>query len=353
MMKKKSISRRIIKFITTILIVIISILLLINIPIINLKHEASSEDYSNWMSETLDNDSKVIEISMLGAHDTFSNNINLFSELDPYESNGIMQGFTGILVKGFIVKQSVTQVSSVDVLLSAGVRYLDIRLSYYEDNWITKHNYLSENFSTASDLVVQFLESNPGELLILDFQHLDGIDYANEDDYDIFVNMLDTMGLLDYAYAVNDLSTVTYGDITNNGTEAKVLIITKFEASQGSILNYDDSINSNWANSDDFEYILDFIELDSNAVEEQVINDRFRVMQAVSTMQMSGGGILKALTSWSLINRAKKFNNYLLNYDGFTEIITNLPIIMVDYADTNVDNFNENIMELIIDFNQN
>lgn len=352
-MKKKSISRRILKFITIILIVIISLLLLINIPITNLRHESSNEDYSNWMSETLDNESRVVDISMLGAHDTFSNNINLFSELDPYESNGIMQGFTGVLVKGFIVKQSVTQISSVDVLLESGVRYLDVRLSYYEDNWITKHNYLSENFSAASELVVQFLESNPGELLILDFQHLDGIDYSNEDDYDLFINMLDTFGLLDYAYVVNDLSTVTYGDITNNGTEAKVLIVSKFEAAQGNILNYDVSIRSNWADSDDFEYILDFIKADSDVVEEHGINDKFRVMQAVSTMQMSGGGILKALTSWSLINRAKNFNDYLLNFESFAETMTNLPIIMVDYSDTNFNDFNENIMELIINFNQN
>ena len=352
-MKKKSISKRIAKSIVTIIIVIISILLLINIPIINLKHIASSEDYSNWMSETLDDEDKVVDIAMLGAHDTFTNNINLFSKLDPYESNGIMQGLTGILVKGFIVKQSVTQIGGVETLLKSGVRYLDIRLTYYEDNWVTKHNYLSEDFSTPADLVVQFLESNPGELLILDFQHLDGIDYSNVDDYDLFVDMLDIVGLLDYAYIVNDLSNVTYGDITNNGTEAKVLIISKFKMSEGNILNYNSSIRSNWANSDDFEYILDFINSESKAAEEQDINEKFRVMQAVTTMQMNGTGIIKALTSWSLINRAKKFNDYLLNFEGFAEIITYLPIIMVDYADTNTNDFNDNIMDLIIDFNRN
>ncbi len=352
MKKKKSVSKRILKVLLVIFVVLISFVLIINIPIITLSNKTNKVDYSNWMSENLENEQRLVDTSMLGAHDAFSNEINIFSKLDPYESNGIMQGFTGLLVKGFIMRQSLTQVNDAEALLSSGVRYLDVRLTYDEEIWFTKHNYLSGEFEVIANQIVDFLENNPGEFLIIDFQHVSGVSYEESDDYDTFYDMLGLFGLLDYAYMVNDLENLTYGDLTNNGTEAKVIIISKFDASDGKVLNYNSSIRSNWADSDDFEYIIDFIQEEAGVVETESISNSFRVMQAVSTMQMSGPGISKALTAWSLIERAKDFNAYLLEYEGFEELLEFLPIVMVDYSDTNYKEFNENIMQIIIDFNQ-
>ena len=180
-----------------------------------------------------------------------------------------------------------------------------------------------------------------------------GLDYENTDDYQLFEQMLLDKELLDYAYNVNNLSNLTYGEITSNGTESKVIIISKFTNSNDEILFYEDSIRSNWADSDDFDYVLNFLEDESVFVNSEDLYDRFRVMQAVTTMQMSGSGILKALMNWSLVNRAKSFNNYLIEYDEFEELLEELPIVMVDYANCNTKKFNENIMEIIMDFNQN
>ncbi|XFA98289.1 hypothetical protein ACAG96_05285 [Candidatus Izemoplasma sp. B36] len=345
--------KRIGKSILVLLIILILFILVINIPIINFGHSQTDEDYSNWMSETLSNDQLIVDVAMLGAHDAFSNEIDIYSDLDPYNTDSIMQGFTGILVKGFIVKQSVTQISDVEMLLNSGVRYLDIRLSLFEDEWYTKHNYLSENFNLITPKILDFLENNPGELLILDFQHINGVDYGNIDDYQLFKQMLLDEGLFDYAYTVNNLSNTTYGEITNSGTESKVVIISKFTNSSDEILYYDNSIRSNWADSDDFDYVLDFLEEESEFIVTENLQDRFRVMQAVTTMQMNGSGILKALMNWSLVNRAKSFNNYLVEYEGLEELLEELPIIMVDYANSNSKKFNENIMDIIMDFNQN
>ncbi|XMB71731.1 hypothetical protein RJI07_06355 [Mycoplasmatota bacterium WC30] len=350
-MKKKSVSKRILNGLLITFIVLISFVLIINIPIITLSNKTNDVDYSNWMSENLDDEQKVVDIAMLGAHDAFSNEINIFSELDPYESNSIMQGFTGVLIKGFIMRQSLTQVNDAEALLSSGVRYLDIRLTYDEENWLTKHNYISGEFEPIANQITDFLENNKGEFLILDFQHVSGVSYDVSEDYDTFYNMLNLYGLLDFAYTVNSLEDLTYGDLTNNGTESKVIIISKFQDSTGMILNYNSSIRSNWADSDDFEYIVDFLQEEADIVETAGIEYNFRVMQAVSTMQMSGPGILKALTTWSLIERAKDFNAFLLEYESFEELLEYLPIVMVDYSDTNYKEFNENIMKIIIDFN--
>lgn len=347
--------KRLLKRIGKILLIFVLILLLfvlvINIPIISLSNKVSNTEYNNWMSESLSSDSLVKDIAMLGAHDAFSSEINIFSDLDPYETNSILQGATGVLVKGFMVKQSVTQICNATTLLNQGVRYLDIRLSYYDDTWFTKHNYISEDFESIADNITDFLEENPGEFLILDFQHVDGVDYESLLDYSLFTEMLDEYGLIDYAYTVNDLSALTYGELTNNGTEAKVIIISKFIDSNTKVLEYDSSIRSNWADSDDFDYVYDFLVEDAESSTEDI--DKFRVMQAVTTMELSGSGIVNALSSWSLINRAKQFNNYLINKEGFDDLIDKLPIIMVDYANCNSENFNDNIMEIIIDFNEN
>jgi uncharacterized protein YjfI (DUF2170 family) len=108
---------------------------------------------------------------------------------------------------------------------------------------------------------------------------------------------------------------------------------------------------SNWADSDDFEYVENFLIEEANSIETDNTYGKLRVMQAVTTMQMSGSGILNTITAWSLINRAKKFNAYLLENDQFENLLNELPIIMVDYADTNSQDFNDNIMEIIMDFN--
>ena len=352
-MAKKAIKKRVLRGVLLFFIVIIVFVLVLNTPIIILHHNSNDTDYSNWMSETLSNEQKVVDIAMLGAHDSFSSQINIFSKLDPYETNGIMQGTTGLLIKGFIMRQSITQISDAEELLNSGVRYLDIRLTYDEETWYTKHNYLSGDFEPIAAQITDFLDNNTGEFLILDFQHISGLDYASSEDYQIFVDMLQSYGLLEYAQTVNDLSVLTYGDITANGSMSKIIITSKFEHSDSEIMNYDEAIHSNWADSDDYEYILEFIQADADEVEEQNINDQFRVMQAVATMQMNAPGILKAISSWSLIVRANDFNNYVLEYDQFEGLLESLPIVMVDYSDTNKNSFNENIMEIIIDFNQN
>jgi hypothetical protein len=348
---KKPIRKRVLKAFLCILTVIISLVLLINVPIITLGHNTSINKYNSWMSDTLDDDQLVVDVAMLGAHDAFSNEINLLSELDPYNTDGIMHGLTGILVKGFIMRQSVTQISDAETLLQSGVRYLDVRLSYYEETWYTKHNYLSGDFQPIAQQITDFLDENSGEFLVLDFQHISGIDYSKTEDYNLFIQMLDSYGLTEYAYEVSDLSTLTYGEITNDGTESKAIIITKFEDSNQKILKYENSIRSNWADSDDFDYVMEFLIEESNSIEENTEYDKFRVMQAVTTMKMSGPGIVNALTNWSLINRAKKFNAYLIENDQFTSMLNELPIIMVDYANTNSKDFNDNIMEIIMDFN--
>ena len=241
-MKKRSIKQRILRGILTVLIVIVALVVIINLPIQTFSKHISKTDYSSWMSETLSNDQKVINIAMLGAHDAFSKDIGLFSPVDEPSADDIIKSPVGFFVKGFIVRQSVTQLATAEELLNAGVRYLDIRLTYDNGDWYTKHNYIAADFLPIADQITAFLDANDGEFLILDFQHIQGLEYASATDYQTFLDMLQTTGLLDYAYPVTDLGQLTYGDVTDNGTTSRVLILSQFESSNGDVLPYASSI---------------------------------------------------------------------------------------------------------------
>lgn len=352
-MKKRSIKQRILRGILTVLIVIVALVVIINLPIQTFSKHISKTDYSSWMSETLSNDQKVINIAMLGAHDAFSKDIGLFSPVDEPSADDIIKSPVGFFVKGFIVRQSVTQLATAEELLNAGVRYLDIRLTYDNGDWYTKHNYIAADFLPIADQITAFLDANDGEFLILDFQHIQGLEYASATDYQTFLDMLQTTGLLDYAYPVTDLGQLTYGDVTDNGTTSRVLILSQFESSNGDVLPYASSIRSAWANSDDYEAVVQYLETESETVVSESLMDRFRVMQGVVTMQMNGQGILKALSTWSLVVRAEQFNDYLIHQENFISMLDTLPIVMVDNATTTFRDFNEHIMQIIMDFNQN
>ncbi|MBN2852049.1 MAG: hypothetical protein JXQ23_04865, partial [Clostridia bacterium] len=68
------------------LIIILSVLLLfvllINLPIVSIGNKASVNTYNNWMSETLDSDTRIVDVAMPGAHDAFTSDMNILSPAD-------------------------------------------------------------------------------------------------------------------------------------------------------------------------------------------------------------------------------------------------------------------------------
>lgn len=342
--------KRIIKLV---LIIILTFVVFVNIPIIQVQHNASSNDYSSWMNDTIDLNHRIVDMKMLGAHDAFSKDISIFSKVDPY-ADDIMQGYVGKILKGYLVKQSVTQTADTDLLLKSGVRYFDIRLTYREGEWTTKHNFTSSGFDDIAKSLSDYLDSHNGEFLVLDFQHINGLEYDSDEDYEIFLELLTETGLINYNYTdeTKVLDNITYNDITTNKTTSRIIIIDKFTKIDKETYYYNTSIRSNWSDSDDFDETIEFLEVEANFLDDNLdyVNS-FKVMQAVTTMQMTPDGILNSIKNWSLIERAADFNNYLLNDVSFETLSDVLPIIMVDYSNTNDSNFLDDVMEYIISEN--
>lgn len=369
----KTISKRILRIFILILLVVLALLVTINFPIASFSHPTSENSYESWMSETLLNDQLVINIAMLGAHDAFTSDMTVSSPVDELSADSIQTGAVGLLIKGFSYKQSKTQVSDVNELLNAGVRYFDIRLTYDldSDTWWTVHTYFSTPFEDVLTDINAFLEDHPGEFLILDIQHVFSVDPLSSASPLLQLhNLFDDAGVLDYAYPddIKPLDEITYGDVTNNGTQAGVIILSKYNEPDPSFFLYQSSIRSAWANTNGFESLVTFLDheatliqsheaLTGNQVSDNLVAidslEGFRVMQGVLTMQMSGGGIIEALLKWSLLERAKEVNSSLIEQTEFSDWLAAMPIVMVDNADCNKGGFLDNIMEIIIDFNEN
>ncbi len=364
--------KRIIRVFLLIFMLVLVLLLTINFPVVVFNTQTTENDYANWMSETLNNEQLIIDVAMLGAHDAFTSDMNLFSKVDVLSADSIQTGITGLLIKGFSYKQSITQVSSVSDLLQNGVRYFDIRLTYNDETeqWMTSHTYFSTPFESVLTDLNTFLVEHPGEFVILDIQHVNGVDYEDLSTFLEIKELFNDSGVLDFAYSETNkpLNQITYGDITNNKAQAGVIILSKYNEEDPLFFSYLQSIRSNWANTDNVQSLFDFLNTEASLItngealtgnqvsdNDEAVNslEAFRVMQGVLTMQLSGDGIIEALIQWSLLERAKDVNTNLIESPDFLVWLEAMPICMVDYADSNNSGFLDKIMEKIIYFNEN
>jgi len=367
----KTVRKVVVRFILSLLILILVVLVTLNIPFDFYRQETSATDYSDWMSETLTDSQRVIDIAMLGAHDAFTAEISYGSAIDENSASSIQTGITGALIKGFSVKQTKTQVADAASLLKAGVRYFDIRLSYLEkeETWYTSHAIFSSPFADTLAEIETFLSDHPGEFLILDIQHVYTGDKTEAEAFLEIQTLIADSGIIERAFSTGTklLSEVTYGDVTSSGTAGGVLLFTKLENEDDAFWPYGVAIRSAWPDTDSADTAFAFLGEEAESIadgtaltgNQMAINpdaqdsrQGLRVMQAVLTMQMSGSGILKAVLDWSLLSRAREFNSSLIDQADFTAWLAQMPIVMVDYSTTNYEEFNDRIMEILKEFNQ-
>lgn len=358
------------KLMLGVVLVLLGLIIALNLPIYP-GLAISQADYSDWMVQHVPEDKRVIDIAMLGAHDALASSISFTSDVDKASASSIQQGVVGSLIKGFSVRQSKTQVSNLTELLQKGVRYLDVRLSFHpnEQEWYSTHNYFSRPFNQDLAELGDFIADHPGEVIILDLQHIYGIDYANAQAelYQI-LELFRQVSLQDFLVETTvPLTDLTYGEITQDKTQAAILLLSKIETDDPRVFSYGESIRSAWPNSDDEAVVFDFLDQEAIIINQgeaktgnQITNyegmdarDGFRIMQAVLTMQMNPKGIGSAITHWSLLTRAESFNQELINQPEFRDWLKAMPIVMVDFSDSSEGDFYQRMMDLIIEENKN
>ncbi len=302
-------------------------------------------------------DRLITEVAMLGAHDAFSSEIGFTSKTDPAEEGIASNKVLNKVLKGMIVRQSRAQKSNTAILLSSGVRYFDVRLSNVKGTWYTKHALISDTLSNYLKPMIKFLSENPGEFVIFDIQHC----YYGASDYnglidalkEITYNNQSILDFLNYLPTTIPLSLLTYRLVTLGGNKGGIIILAKNETTNYSY-NYDTSIRSIWHNKITDEEMFAGI----SAEYEYLTNHKFEtagklvVNQAQKTAQINNQ-IMNTIFGWSLLDLANNFNYKLASHPDFKKWLTEMPIVMVDYADSKKGDFNKKVNELIISYNQN
>lgn len=320
------------------------------------------KDYSRVIGDNVKGNPRVIDVAMLGAHDAFSSGIHMGSERDPLvlEQFPIMNSdLVHSLTHRYSLRMVKAQYSYADVLLKKGVRYFDVRLSYYKNGWYTKHGLISDKFSVYLTQIIKFLEENPTEFVILDVQHF----YAGKSNADnlteyiesVKVNGKSIFDYLNYDPTKTALKDLDYRTVTCGGTKGGVVFLLKHPVTEKVRFHYvyEESIRSLWHNTFSYNKLVKGIEEEYKKLSAcDDYKDIFRVNQS----QLTGitGDVVGVVTSVfrpSLLVMAEYSNPRIADSDTFIRNLSVMPIYMVDFANCIEGDFNNVVNGKIAEYN--
>lgn len=321
----------------------------------------TENDFSGIMKANLTFNPRAVDIAMLGAHDAFSHQISRGSKVDPQEDDGsiLNNGIVKVLAGGMFVRLATAQKSGAAELFKRGVRYFDVRITRADDEWYTTHGLLSGKLEDYLKPLVEVLYLSPGEFIIFDIQHAYLGDKSFEDLFEYIASIkYNDMSLFDFVLYnphSTPLETLRYNDITNDGLTGGAVVLAKTGQYAGCFhYKYADSIRSVWHEKNTQSEMLEGIDAEYNTLKDDVSLDRnkFRVNQAQMTGLFSGSAIINTIFSWSLLDMAADFNPKLAAHEDFQKWLSVMPIFMVDYSDSNKDDFSDKVVEKINLYNQ-
>ncbi|MCL1935396.1 MAG: hypothetical protein FWF57_03340 [Defluviitaleaceae bacterium] len=312
----------------------------------------SNNNFSNIIRDNVSLSTRVVDIAILGSHNSFSNGINSNSDIDPMYGNDLVY-----LAPGFASRFGRTQYGNAMDLLNNGIRYLDVRVSNVNGNWYIENTMLSNSLSYYVSDVILFLQQNKGEIIIFDLQHIVLGNASSEEFWNylstIRVNGQNLFDFININPNTDPLGYVTLANATNNGTSAGVVMLANQPTSQNSLHYFrDENIRSKWLQQDNVTNLITEIEKEQTLVGDGRYSNRLRVNQASLALSTSGEGLLTAISSWSYMYTAERTNTVLLTQD-INRWLSVTPIMMVGFAEASYSNFNEQVINIINSFNRN
>lgn len=335
---------------------------------------------------------RVIDIAMLGAHDANTSSIKNDAPLDD-SAEGILKDLIPVS-RGFQYRYAVTQAVSVENLLKQGARFLHLKYTYFEGNWLVSHSFAGGEIRTDIMQILGFLAQNPGELLVLLFQPT----YFGDQSYDTFHNWLagvtlNGKNIYDYVYydkanvfgyvdnggtfaegecALDNsrtgthISALRYNTVTDDGNSAGVVLLDRREkkidynhdtpTSEYSDLFYDMDFNAEheWHNRLGEKALTECI---GNTADEIAAGGEYRTKLRVNQTQAAFstetfGDVMRALGAWSLLKFAEKHNAALVENEDFYEWLRAMPVFQVDFANSSYGDFNAKVNALIRSYNE-
>lgn len=369
-------------------LVLVALALLLNIFDFILREEAlfsrsgsyKGDQYLSVISKIdgiIEANPRVIDIALLGSHDSFSNEITKNSKVDPAESGMLANPALRSLIGAYIARFSKTQTEDAAGQLKAGVRYFDIRLSYVETErggeWWTKHGSLSAPFNIYLKQILEFLNRRTGEFVILDFQHVYTADKKISDLFE-YLATVDVNGktIYDYIYYKaygNDsipLGKLRYNVVTDFGAESGAVMFvdlneleTSYEKEKSDykefFYNRYDTVRSLWHESASSRYLTKQIDKEAeNILASSAFDNMLRINQTQHAFTLKRAGDLSGIIfGWSLLRLAEKHNLKLVERAEFIEHLRAMPVFMVDFATSAYGDFIVKVNTKIMEYNNN
>jgi hypothetical protein len=316
-------------------------------------------DYRNIQRDSIQNNPRIVDIAMLGAHDAFSSRINRSNPINPADG-GIANNKTLRLAGGGLMARFArAQKFDAHQLGIHGVRYFDVRISHADGVWWTEHVILSGTLDEYIGGLLRFLGETENEGVIIDVARAHTGDQGMEALLQYLVTGIQYEGkslkdYIDYEPATAALGDLRYRDITRKGT--RVILLAKAPVSSASChFPRDDSIRSTWHDKNTAKEMLSGIDGEYQALRQDtaLARNMFRVNQAQKTSSTDGDKIIASIFQWGLLDMANRFNPVLVNHQNFDRWLTVMPIFMVDYADSMRGSFNDKVIARINEFNRN
>lgn len=201
---------------------------------------------SSWMyNKTL------YEVTIPGTHDSCSFNITgktLTNISKEYDILIHLAKILNISVDSTIAGWSRTQTMDLTSQMNNGIRYLDIRIDYYNNRWYVHHNFvLGSPLENMFEQISQFMLENPSEILLIELTHVfnidaDAIHLLNRTVHNYFQNFL---------YKGSQYNNETIGKLVE--TNQRLIVVSSLP------LFVDDSfIISTWANTANIPEMINF-----------------------------------------------------------------------------------------------
>lgn len=343
-----------------VVVVVVLVVAAIGQPSFSFTRDRYTEnDYRHIMRDNILANPRVVDVAMLGAHDAFSNNISRSSGIDPNEDADaiINSGAARLLGGGMFVRVARAQKSSAYDLCARGVRYFDVRITRYEDDWYTMHGLISDRLEGYVLDILKFLDETSGEFVVFDMQHAYTGDKSMSDLFGYLGSLrYNGKSLFDYVYydpVALPLGELRYRDTVSGGSG--VVVLAKAQQYAGcKFYEYETSMRSVWHNKNDKSEMLEGIDAEYQTLlaDPALDRDKFRKNQVQMTGKYSLKHFAKTVFGWSLLDMANSFNAELLDQPDFENWFDVLPIFMTDYADSMKGDFNDRVVESINAFNR-
>ena len=317
-----------------------------------------SLDFTSIIRDNVSLDARVIDIAMLGAHNTLSHYITSRSPIDPNEDSAPAQHpILLTIAPGTFARFGRTQLSDLYGLLQRGVRYVDARITY-DGQWYAENTLLSDYLRNYLTQLIRFLQENPGELVIFainDARFGGAVSYSDLFNYmgSVQYNGQSIFDFVHHDPFTTPIHELLLRDATQNGQTGGVVILAQAAAFPGGVHYYSrtDQRRIHHAQQQT-SVIIEYINEEHLFLLNGQHNNMLRVSQSQLGPVLWGAGLVDSLLRWSYIRINATHNRNIIDYDGLPDWLETTPILQFGVADSSVGNFNQRIIEIINEFNR-